>query len=71
MLHVSWVGGCGDALIELHFFASQGGYTLDERTRALGCAFMIGIERSFTLLLSAPIDASSVRLVGPDIRPGD
>jgi len=70
-LHVSWTGGCGDALIQLHFYASRDGYVFDERTQELGCSFMIGIGRAFTLLLTTPIEASSVRLVGPDIRTGD
>ena len=70
-LHVSWVGGCGDRTIQLHLYPRSDSYELDERTQEDGCAFMIGIDRAFTLVLSAPIEASSFRLVGPDIRTGD
>jgi hypothetical protein len=71
VLHVSWVGGCGDTLIQLHLYPRSDGFELDERTQDNGCPFLIGISRSLTLLLSTPIDAASVRLVGPDIRAGD
>jgi len=71
VLHVSWVGGCADQLIQLHFYPSSGGYQLDQRTHESGCQLMMGIGRDFTLLLSSPIEASSVRVVGPDIRTGD
>ena len=66
-LHVSWLGGCGDALIQLHLYPRSDGYELDARTQENGCPFLNGIERSFTVLLAAPIEASSVRLIGPDM----
>lgn len=70
-LTVSWLGGCSDAQIQLHFFASGDGYVLSERTNGYGCPLDIGIGRQFAVLLYSPIDASTVAFTGPDLTAGE
>lgn len=64
-LQVGWIGGCDDPRTTLTFTSGGPGYRLTEQTES-HCWLMIGIWRSVTILLWAPVDASTVEFVSAD-----
>jgi hypothetical protein len=68
-LSISWLGGCDEQLIYLTFYGRDDGYVVDKRTTTNGCPFLIGIQRTVTLVLRAPVDPQSVQFVGDWTEP--
>ena len=59
-LQFSWLGGCADRHFWLTLRRVGDGYAADLRDFSFGCAFMIGIPRTVTLVTRVPIDPTTV-----------
>ena len=61
ILHVSWMGGCGDHTTYLTFERTGDGFRIRKGTDRSDCAFLVGYTRTVGIALWAPVDASTVR----------
>jgi hypothetical protein len=63
-LEVSWLGGCTNPTISMHFSATAGGgYLLTEHTTGDFCNFLDGVDRSFVLVVYTAVDPAQVEVV--------
>ena len=63
-LELSWLGGCTNPMISMRFSTqADGGYLLTEHTTGDFCDQLFGVDRSFILVLYAPLDPAQVEVV--------